>query len=430
MKTTTATNPWQLARRAERMNPSVIREILKVTERPGIISFAGGLPSAKTFPVAEFADACAKVLRDDAQAALQYAASEGFGPLVEMVAAGLPWEVNPEQVLITTGSQQGLDLVAKVLIDTGSRVLVETPTYLGALQAFTPMEPEIVSVRSDEHGVDIDDLTAKCKLGSDSSSRQPSSRHAGTPTKLDSDPNFPRFLYVLPNFQNPTGRTMTEARRAALFQRAAELGLPLVEDNPYGDLWFDTPPPLPLTARNPEGCIYLGSFSKVLAPGLRLGFLVAPKAVFPKLLQAKQAADLHSPGFNQRMIAEVMKGGFLDRHVPTIRALYKTQRDAMLAALEREMPKGDGSDDSRMTWNKPEGGMFLWARLPKGMNAVELLPKAVDKGVAFVPGLAFFADNADPRSLRLSFVTPSVSEIERGVAALAAAVRENMPAYA
>ena len=400
-----AHDPWLLARRAAKMNPSVIREILKITERPGIISFAGGLPSAKTFPVAEFARACTNVLRDDAHAALQYAASEGFGPLVEMVAAALPWKVDPRQVLITTGSQQGLDLVAKVLVDAGSRVLVETPTYLGALQAFTPMEPEVVSVRSDDAGVDVDDLAAKWRPDT-------------------------RFLYVLPNFQNPTGRTMTEARRAALVARAAELGLPLVEDNPYGDLWFDQPPPPPLTARNPDGCIYLGSFSKVLAPGLRLGFLVAPKAVFPKLLQAKQAADLHSPGFNQRMIADVMKDGFLDRHVPTIRALYKTQRDAMLAALEREMPHGAGDDDSRMTWNRPEGGMFLWARLPKGMDAVALLPKAVEKGVAFVPGLAFYADAADPRSLRLSFVTPSVPEIERGVAALAAAVRENMPAFA
>ena len=397
-------NPWTLARRAERMNPSVIREILKVTERPNIISFAGGLPSAKTFPVTEFASACATVLRDDAAAALQYAASEGFQPLVEMVADRLPWDVHPDQVLITTGSQQGLDLVAKVLVDAGSRVLVETPTFMGALQAFAPMEPEIVSVRCDDFGVDIDDLTAKCQ----------------TPA---------RFFYVMPNFQNPTGRTMPESRRAALVERAAQLGLPLVEDNPYGDLWFDSPPSAPLTARNPEGSIYLGSFSKVLAPGLRMGFLVAPKAVFPKLLQAKQAADLHSPGFNQRMIAEVMKGGFLDRHVPTIRALYKTQRDAMLAALEREMPRGNGDDDSRMTWNQPEGGMFLWARLPKGMDAVALLSRAVDKGVAFVPGLAFFADNPDPRTLRLSFVTPSVPDIERGIAALAAAVRETMPAF-
>ena len=397
-------NPWTLARRAERMNPSVIREILKVTERPNIISFAGGLPSAKTFPVTEFASACATVLRDDAAAALQYAASEGFQPLVEMVADRLPWDVHPDQVLITTGSQQGLDLVAKVLVDAGSRVLVETPTFMGALQAFAPMEPEIVSVRCDDFGVDIDDLTAKCQ----------------TPA---------RFFSVMPNFQNPTGRTMPESRRAALVKRAAQLGLPLVEDNPYGDLWFDSPPSAPLTARNPEGSIYLGSFSKVLAPGLRMGFLVAPKAVFPKLLQAKQAADLHSPGFNQRMIAEVMKGGFLDRHVPTIRALYKTQRDAMLAALEREMPRGNGDDDSRMTWNQPEGGMFLWARLPKGMDAVALLSRAVDKGVAFVPGLAFFADNPDPRTLRLSFVTPSVPDIERGIAALAAAVRETMPAF-
>ncbi|MDP3606484.1 MAG: PLP-dependent aminotransferase family protein, partial [Polaromonas sp.] len=182
-------------------------------------------------------------------------------------------------------------------------------------------------------------------------------------------------------------------------------------------------PPLPLTARNPEGCIYLGSFSKVLAPGLRLGFLVAPKALYPKLLQAKQAADLHSPGFNQRMIAEVMKDGFLDRHVPTIRALYKSQRDAMLAALKREMPEG-------VSWNTPDGGMFLWARLPAGMSAVELLPKAVDKNVAVVPGAAFYADQADARTLRLSFVTASVEQINTGVAALAAAIRENQPAAA
>ena len=191
-----------------------------------------------------------------------------------------------------------------------------------------------------------------------------------------------------------------------------------------------TPPPAPLTARNPDGCIYLGSFSKVLAPGLRLGFLVAPKAVFPKLLQAKQAADLHSPGFNQRIVAEVMKDGFLDRHVPTIRALYKTQRDAMLAALAREFPTEGVDADDRLTWNRPDGGMFLWARLPQGMDAVQLLPKAVDKGVAYVPGAAFYADKADPRTLRLSFVTPSVPDIERGVAALAAAVRENMPVTA
>jgi 2-aminoadipate transaminase len=210
---------------------------------------------------------------------------------------------------------------------------------------------------------------------------------------------------------------MTEERRAALSRRSAELGLPMVEDNPYGDLWFDAPPPLPLTARNPDLCVYLGSFSKVLAPGLRLGFLVAPKNLYPKLLQAKQAADLHSPGFNQRMAAEVMKDGFLDRHVPTIRALYKSQRDAMLTALQREMKGLD------VQWNTPAGGMFLWARLPQGMNAIDLLPKAVDKGVAFVPGAPFYAGQPDTRCLRLSFVTASVEQIDTGIAALAAAIR-------
>ena len=385
---------WVLARRAARMNPSVIREILKVTERPGIISFAGGLPSPLTFPVVEFAAACEKVLHDDGPAALQYAASEGYGPLREMVAAMLPWPVDPAQVLITTGSQQGLDLVAKILIDAGSRVLVETPTYLGALQAFSPMEPEVLGVASDDEGVRVEDLTAA---------------NTGTPA---------RFLYLLPNFQNPTGRTMSEARRAALSRRAAELGLPIVEDNPYGDLWFDTAPPLPLTARNPDGCVYLGSFSKVLAPGLRLGFMVAPRALYPKLLQAKQAADLHSPGFNQRMIAEVMKDGFLDRHVPTIRALYKSQRDAMVAALQREMKGLD------VRWNTPDGGMFLWAQLPQGLDATLLLPRAVDKGVAFVPGAPFYAGEPDARCLRLSFVTSTVAQIDAGIAALAAAIRE------
>jgi 2-aminoadipate transaminase len=385
---------WTFARRAQRMNPSFIREILKVTERPGIISFAGGLPSPRTFPVDAFAAACAKVLRDDGPAALQYAASEGYAPLRQAVAAMLPWPVDPDQILITTGSQQGLDLVAKVLIDAGSRVLVEQPTYLGALQAFTPMEPEVVGVASDDDGIDVADLAAK---------------------RGDA-----RFLYALPNFQNPTGRTMSEARRQALVAAARELALPLVEDNPYGDLWFDAPPPAPLAARHPEGTLYLGSFSKVLAPGLRLGYIVAPAALYPKLLQAKQAADLHSPSFNQRLVAEVLRDGFLDRHVPTIRALYKTQRDAMLAALQREMAGLD------VQWNAPDGGMFLWARLPAGVDAVALLPQAVDRGVAFVPGAAFYAEDADARTMRLSFVTASPDEIDRGIAALAAAIHETL----
>ena len=398
---------WKLAHRAEKMNPSIIREILKVTEKPGIISFAGGLPSPKTFPIAEFAKACAEVLAKDGQAALQYAASEGFPALREFVAnelykqsaaAGVPWTVDPAQVLITTGSQQALDLIAKILIDKDSPVLVETPAYLGALQAFTPMEPRYVSIASDDEGVLIDDVKAKAKDA--------------------------RFLYVIPNYQNPTGRSMSEARRAALSTDAARLGLPLVEDNPYGDLWFDAPPPASLTARNPDGCIYMGSFSKTLAPGLRLGFLVAPIALYPKLLQAKQAADLHTPSFNQRLVAEVLKDGFIDRHVPTIRALYKSQCEAMLAALDREL-SGELSGTG-IEWNRPTGGMFLWVKLPAHMNAVDLLPKAVERNVAFVPGAAFYADNPQHNTLRLSFVTASVEQINIGVAALAQVLKENM----
>ena len=394
------TNPWRLAERAAAMNPSAIREILKITERPGILNFAGGLPSPETFPVAAMREACAAVLAEGsavARPSLQYAASEGLPELRQWVATELGKQgarVSPDQVLITTGSQQGLDLVAKVLIDEGSRVLVETPTYLGALQAFTPMQPRFASVPSDEGGVSAQGLRDVLQKG-----------------------ERPRFVYLLPNFQNPTGRTQDEARREQVLAVCRELGLPIVEDNPYGELWFDTPPPAPLLARWAEGVIYLGSFSKILAPGLRLGYVIAPPQLYPKLLQAKQAADLHTPGFNQRVVAEVIKDGFLDRHVPTIRARYKAQRDAMLAALDRHMA-GLG-----VQWTRPVGGMFVWVTLPAGLNAQALLPQAVEAGMAFVPGAPFYAEQPDPRTLRLSFVTSTPEQIERGMAMLAGVVQ-------
>jgi 2-aminoadipate transaminase len=384
---------WTLARRAARLEPSTIREILKVTERPGIISLAGGLPSADGFPVQAMAEASARVLRDTPREALQYAASEGYGPLREWVAAELAsqgLQADAAQVLITTGSQQGLDLVGKVLIDPGSRVAVESPTYLGALQAFNPYEAEFVPVAGDDEGPRPEGLDA--------------ARGA-------------RFLYLLPNFQNPSGRCLTAARRQALAARALAIGLPVVEDNPYGDLWFDQLPPPPLSATMGEHSVYLGSFSKVLAPGLRLGYVVAPPALYPKLLQAKQAADLHSPGFNQRVVHEVIKNGFLREHVPTIRARYKAQRDAMRAALERHLPPG-------CRWNVPAGGMFFWVELPDGLDATALLPRAVDAGVAYVPGAAFFAGDARANTLRLSFVTVSPARIEQGVAALGRVLAE------
>ena len=391
--------PFTLAQRAHQMNPSVIREILKVTEKPGIISFAGGLPSSETFPIEAMQVACAKVLSQDGKAALQYAASEGHGPLRDWVAQELKqqgMQVGADQVLITTGSQQGLDLVAKVLIDPGSRVLVETPTYLGALQAFAPMEPVIEGVASDDQGV--------------------------LPEALRQQASGARMAYLLPNFQNPTGRTMSEARREAVVQVAIDTGLPLLEDNPYGELWFDQAPPPALAARHPDGTLYLGSFSKILAPGLRLGYVVAPRSIYAKLLQAKQAADLHAPSFNQRVVAEVLKDGFLERHVPTIRARYQAQCQAMLGALEKAFGHSGNGGENSLSWNRPAGGMFLWTRLPAGLNAIDLLPLAVEHNVAFVPGSAFYAADPDPRSMRLSFVTPSVSEIERGVVALARAM--------
>jgi 2-aminoadipate transaminase len=384
---------FQMARRAERMNPSVIREILKVTERPGIISLAGGLPSPDTFPVEAMRIASERVLREAPREALQYAASEGYAPLREWVAAHLATQgltVDASQVLITTGSQQGLDLVGKVLIDAGSGVAVERPTYLGALQAFAPYEPEVVSIQCDDDGPRPDALEA--------------ARGA-------------RFLYLLPNFQNPSGRCMSALRRAQIADAARAIGLPIVEDNPYGDLWFDAEPPAPIASRWPEGTVYLGSFSKVLAPGLRLGYVVAPPELCPKLLQAKQAADLHTPGFNQRVVYEVIRDGFLREHVPTIRARYKAQRDTMRAALEHHMPSG-------CHWSVPAGGMFFWVELPEGTDAHALLPRAVEHGMAYVPGAAFFADHAKPNTLRLSFVTVAPDQIERGIQMLARVLKE------
>ena len=391
------TSPWTQARRAARMNPSIIREILKVTEKPGILSMAGGLPSADTFPVDALKAACDKVLSENAREALQYASSEGFAPLREWVAGrveSLGLKVSPDQVLITTGSQQGLDLVGKILCDAGAPVAVETPTYLGALQAFAPYEPIFTSLDSDGEGVDPAALA-----------------------RLPHDAPGTRFAYLLPNYQNPTGRVMSKARREAVVAAARAARVPLVEDNPYGDLWFDQAPPPSLSSLWPEGSIYLGSFSKVLTPGFRLGYLIAPPELYPKLLQAKQAADLHTPGFNQRVVYEVVRNGFLDQHVPKIRALYKANRDAMAEGLKQHLPPG-------CEWQKPEGGMFFWIRLPAGIDAMALLPVAVEAGIAFVPGAAFYAHAPDARTLRLSFVTLTPPLITEGVAILGRVLRE------
>ncbi len=388
---------WTQARRAARMNPSIIREILKVTEKPGVLSMAGGLPSADTFPVDAIKAACDRVLAATPREALQYASSEGYAPRREWVAArvaSLGMKVKPEQVLITSGSQQGLDLVGKILCDAGAPVAVETPTYLGALQAFTPFEPLFASLASDEEGPRPEAIAA-----------------------LPHDAPGTRFAYLLPNYQNPTGRVMGAPRRVEVVEALRKANVPFVEDNPYGDLWFDEPPPAALSSLWPEGSLYLGSFSKVLTPGFRLGYVIAPTELYPKLLQAKQAADLHTPGFNQRVVHEVVKDGFLDSHVPTIRALYKANRDAMAAALQAHLPRG-------CEWQLPQGGMFFWVRLPAGLDAMALLPRAVEAGIACVPGAAFYAHQPDPRTLRLSFVTLTPDLIREGVEKLGRLLHE------
>ncbi|AMR79211.1 PLP-dependent aminotransferase family protein [Cupriavidus nantongensis] len=385
---------WAISRRAQQLTSSAIREILKVTERPEVISFAGGLPSPASFPVAAMEAATARVFADNPQAALQYAATEGYLPLREFVARR--HDVSVERVLITTGSQQALDLIAKVMIDPGSKVMVETPSYLGALQAFSLFEPEFVSIPSDDKGLLPEALTPELTAGA-------------------------RFLYALPNFQNPTGRRLPLERRQALVARAQELGVLLVEDDPYGALSY-TGDQLPsLLSMNPDGVIYMGSFSKVLAPGMRLGYVIAPPELHFKLCQAKQASDLHTPTFTQRVAYETVRDGLLDTHIPTIRELYGKQCQTMLDALARHMPEG-------VSWNAPEGGMFIWMELPEGLDSMVILEEAVRRNVAYVPGAPFYANNPRRNTLRLAFVTVPAERIEQGVAILGELFREAIAA--
>ena len=379
---------WQFSQRAQQLQSSVIREILKITVRPEVTSFAGGLPSPATFPVEHMRVAHDKVLSQQGKVALQYGPTDGYGPLREWIAQSLSTndaKITAEQVLMVSGSQQGLDLLAKVLIDEGSKVLVETPSYLGALQAFSVYRPEFVSVPSDDHGL-LPDQVATVGQGA-------------------------RLLYALPNFQNPTGRTLPVERRIALVEACARLGLPLIEDDPYGALSYRGEPLPKMLTMNPNGVIHMGSFSKVLTPGIRLGYVVAPVPLVRKLEQAKQAADLHTAQLTQMVVYEAVKDGFLGEHIPTIRKLYGDQCQAMLDALTEFFP-------SSATWTKPEGGMFIWVKLPKQIDSMKLLDEAIAQNVAFVPGAPFYANEPEHNTLRLSFVTVSPEKIREGVAKL------------
>lgn len=392
------------SKNALNMKRSEIRELLKITRQPGIISFAGGLPAPDTFPVAELQDICSQVLQEKGAMALQYGTTEGEAPLREAIAQWMNREkaaIKPENILVTAGSQQGLDMVAKVFIDPGDIIIVELPSYIGGLQAFTAYRAKMIGVPQDNEGMRMDKLEKVLD-------------------KLARRKKKPKFIYVVPDFQNPSGVTMSLERRKKLLALAYQHGVPIVEDSPYRDLRFaGEPVPAIYALDDQEQVIALGTFSKIFCPGLRLAWIMAPATWLDKMIVAKQSMDLCCPTFNQLVAAEYIGRGFLPKQIERIRELYGRKREVMLKALKRHMPKG-------VKWTKPEGGLFLWVKLPKNLSANELFPKAVEEKVAYVIGSAFHCDGKGQNSMRLNFSFPTEEQIEEGVKRLAAMVRKNL----
>jgi 2-aminoadipate transaminase len=400
--------PWdhRYAQRTQRMTSSAIRELLKLTEDPEVISFAGGLPAPDVFPVEEFSAACGKVLKELGAQALQYGSTEGYLPLREMIArhtARYGISVEAENILITSGSQQALDLIGKVFINPGDRILVEEPTYLGALQAWNAYGAEYVTVPMDENGMVTGSLENALRSGV-------------------------KFIYVLPNFQNPTGVTLSMQRRQELIEIADHYGVPIIEDDPYGQLRYEGENLPSIVSMDNEyrrngsneyrgNVIYLSTFSKTLAPGLRLAWVIAPTPVIRKLVQAKQGADLHTSTFNQIVAFEVARGGFIDRHIWLIRRVYGERRNIMLDAMEELFPPG-------VSWTRPQGGLFLWGMLPKGMDTTEVFKTAVARKVAFVPGTSFFALGGGENTMRLNFSYANPDQIQIGIERLGNVLKE------
>jgi 2-aminoadipate transaminase len=388
---------------ARRLGSSVIREILKITQRPEVISFAGGLPAPELFPIEEVRAASSTVLDRYGSAALQYSTTEGHLPLREWIAGRA--RISPANVQIMTGSQQGLDLLGKMLIGEGDVVLVEAPTYLGALQSFAPYGPRYVQLVTDEGGIDTGALETQLRR----------LQQAGTPAKM---------LYCVPNFQNPTGRTLSLERRQELVQLTAQYGVIVLEDDPYGALRFSGEAILSVYELALEQCgsadashvIYSGSFSKVLVPGLRDAWVQAAAPMIAKLVQAKQGADLHTPTFNQMIISELVRD-VMPRQIERVKALYGQRARTMVAAMKTHFPAG-------VTHTTPQGGMFMWVTLPESIDTTPLLVKAVERHVAFVPGAPFFALGGGQNTMRLSFSSATDELIERGIAALGGAIRD------
>jgi 2-aminoadipate transaminase len=374
---------------------------------PDVISFAGGMPAPEIFPVEEFKEACIRVLDEHGSEALQYGTTDGYLPLREMISRhtnqyGI--KVTADNIMITNGSQQALDLLGKIFINPGDRVLVESPTYLGALQAWNTYNAQYVTVPSDDDGIQIDKLEMALRTG-------------------------PKFMYVLPNFQNPTGVTLPLERRERLVELADRYGVPIIEDDPYGQLRFEGKhiPTVEYLDDQLHGngtsyhgnVIYLSTFSKILAPGIRLAWVVATPEIIQKLVTAKQGADLHTSTFNQIVVYEVSRKGFLDEHIKRINSVYKERRDIMLEELEKNMPEG-------VKWTKPLGGLFLWVSLPEICNSKELLIKAVEKKVAFVPGESFYPNGGGLNTMRLNFSNAQPDMIRIGIRRLAETIKESI----
>jgi 2-aminoadipate transaminase len=389
------------ATRTNRLHSSTIREMLKATQRPDVISFAGGLPAPELFPLDAVAAATQRVLQRDGAASLQYSVSEGLPRLREWVAARMcakGAQVAPDDVLIVSGSQQALDLVGKIYLDPGDTVVVENPTYLGAIQAFDAYEASYLTVETDAFGLVPESL-----------------EHA-----LDVERVRPKFLYLTPNFQNPTGVLLAAERRAKIVAICERYRLPIFEDDPYGELSFDAPVPPPLLSYKSDSTqLYCGTGSKIVAPGLRIAWLIVrDEAVREKIVPAKQAADLHTSTFAQFVFTElVADDAFLAGHIAQIRALYAHRRDVMNAAMKREMPAG-------ITYNAPSGGMFFWASMPESIDGEALFAAASRDGVLFVPGRAFYPHRDRGNSLRLNFSNAGDDAIRSGIERLARAVRE------
>jgi len=392
-----------LAARTEGMKSSAIRELLKLTQQPDIISFAGGLPAPDLFPLREVEEACRYIIREDGAKALQYGATEGYGPLKEYLATtmhkyGVP--AVPGNVLLTNGSQQALDLVGKLFIDPGDYVLTGRPTYLGAIQAWNAYQARFHTVRLDDGGMVVDEM-----------------EHAYEKVLADSG-KPPKFIYVLPNFHNPAGTTMSLERRQQLAEIATKLDLPVIEDDPYGQLRYEDEDIPPICTFIPERTIYLGTFSKILSPGLRLGWVVCSEVLMRRFVQAKQGADLHTSTFIQYVANDICQRGLLKPHVRRLRQVYGERRDTMLDALAEFWPEGS-------SWTRPQGGLFLWARVPEPIDTLEFAKKAIAEKVAYVPGVNFYPNqDGGYNAMRLNFSYCPPDVIVEGIHRLGMALKK------